>query len=60
MKTLFTAIFVMTMLTGCNPNQHVWDEIESCKNRFKEDCTLIAVPVSKGNKLMKIISTYEK
>ncbi len=44
---LVTVLF----LSGCNPNQHVWDALNACKGHFDEECTLVAIPVSRGDEL---------
>lgn len=59
MKALLI-IAIAFLISACNPNQDVWDEIAGCKKLFKEECTVIVVPVSKGEEVSALYKKWRK
>ena len=58
--TIALSILIALLYVGCKPNQHVWDELELCKERFKEDCTLVVIPLSKGKEIEVLHKQWNK
>ena len=57
---LLAVLLSVLLCVGCTPNQHVWDEIELCKERFKEDCTLVVIPSSKGEEIEALYKQWNQ
>jgi hypothetical protein len=59
MKTvaIYLCAFILILCTGCKSSPEVWDEIEVCKKRFNEDCSVMVVPTSKYK---EIDTLYQK
>lgn len=39
--------------------QSIWEEVDSCKERFKEECTAVILPNSKLRDIEKAYYTWE-